>query len=544
MNNFPIDVNIRPYRNHYGGVRTKPIRKIAIHHVAGVMTARSLGEFFARGTRVVSANYGIGYDGSVGLYVPENYRAYTTGHQVDEEAITIEVSNSSTGGNWPISEKSLSKLIELCTYICRKYGIKNCSYTGGKDGVLQMHKWYASTSCPGPYLSSKFPYISQEVNKRLKQIQPIEGVTEIEGESKATEKQMVEYLKEVNPEVKPEYLKLPAIFLKEGAIENIRGDIAFAQSLLETGNFNFGGDVKPEQNNYAGIGATGGGVPGHSFDNPTQGVRAQIQHLKAYANTKALNNELVDPRFKYVTRGSAKYVEWLGIQENPDNKGWAASKDYGYRILDILQNVLKMEDGSNQGTQPEPTPKPSPSAPEDGNYESYKVIKGDTLWGIAQKLYDDGEMYHKIKEVNKMKDDTIYPGQILKLPKDKLSIIHTVKKGDTLWNIAEKYYGDGSKYTEIKRMNNLKSDVIHPGDLLSIKTIIEVSKPKPAPAKVIKVGSTVRVKRGARTYDGESLLSFVFERNHKVSEIAGNRAVITYNGVTVAAIHIDNLILV
>ena len=162
-----IDVKILPYRNHYGGVRKEKITKIVIHHVAGVMTAKRLGEFFAGGTRKVSANFGIGYDGSLGSYVPENMRAYTTDDYIDEHAITVEVSNSIAGGNWPISNKSLEKLIELCTYVCKKYGIKDCSYTGNKNGVLQMHKWYAATSCPGPYLSSKFSYISKEVNKRL-----------------------------------------------------------------------------------------------------------------------------------------------------------------------------------------------------------------------------------------------------------------------------------------------------------------------------------------------------------------------------------------
>ena len=58
-------------------------------------------------------------------------------------------------------------MIDLVTDICRRNGIKNCSYTGGKDGVLQKHEWYANTNCPGPYLGSKFTYIASEVNKRL-----------------------------------------------------------------------------------------------------------------------------------------------------------------------------------------------------------------------------------------------------------------------------------------------------------------------------------------------------------------------------------------
>lgn len=83
-------------------------------------------------------------------------------------AVTIEVSNCQNGGNWLVSDRVLNTLIDLVTDICRRNGIKNCTYTGGKDGVLQMHRWYAQTSCPGPYLGSKFTYIANEVNKRLR----------------------------------------------------------------------------------------------------------------------------------------------------------------------------------------------------------------------------------------------------------------------------------------------------------------------------------------------------------------------------------------
>jgi hypothetical protein len=85
----------------------------------------------------------------------------------DHRAITIEVSNSENGGNWPVSDKVLSKLIDLCVDICQRNGIDKLNYTGDKNGNLTMHKWFANTACPGPYLGSKFPYIAEEVNKRL-----------------------------------------------------------------------------------------------------------------------------------------------------------------------------------------------------------------------------------------------------------------------------------------------------------------------------------------------------------------------------------------
>lgn len=115
--------------------------------------------------------------------------------------------------------------------------------------------------------------------------------------------------------------------------------LRFAQSLKETGFFKYGGIVLPSQNNYAGIGALNGNGKGEAatFPTPRIGVRAQIQHLKAYASKKALVNPCVDPRFHLVTRGSAPYVEWLGAADNPDGKGWAVpGKGYGKSLLELL----------------------------------------------------------------------------------------------------------------------------------------------------------------------------------------------------------------
>jgi peptidoglycan hydrolase-like protein with peptidoglycan-binding domain len=77
------------------------------------------------------------------------------------------VANDVVGGNWHVSDKALAALIDLCVDICKRNDIKKLNYTGDKSGNLTMHKWFASTLCPGPYLESKFPYIANEVNKRL-----------------------------------------------------------------------------------------------------------------------------------------------------------------------------------------------------------------------------------------------------------------------------------------------------------------------------------------------------------------------------------------
>lgn len=156
--------------NNYGNRRLYKVSKIAIHHMAGKMTAKQCADYFARTDRIASSNYTIGWDGSIALSVPEEYRAYTTSSSwCDERAITIEVSNEdNNGGDWKITDKAYNALLDLVTDICKRYGIKDCSYTGDKDGVLQKHEWYAWTNCPGKYLGSKFPEISRIVNQRLK----------------------------------------------------------------------------------------------------------------------------------------------------------------------------------------------------------------------------------------------------------------------------------------------------------------------------------------------------------------------------------------
>ena len=170
------------------------------------------------------------------------------------------------------------------------------------------------------------------------------GYTAIAGASKATVSQMVAYIKNRNKNVPQSVINMIPYYLAEGADEGIRGDIAFAQSCLETGNFTFvGSAVTLGQNNFAGIGVTRNGLRGNNFSTPQLGIRAQIQHLKAYANKEALVHECIDPRFKYVERGCIPYIDILGIQENPKKQGWSAGRDYGPQILNILNNILKFE---------------------------------------------------------------------------------------------------------------------------------------------------------------------------------------------------------
>ena len=176
----------------------------------------------------------------------------------------------------------------------------------------------------------------------------IEGV-EIGGQTQTTVRQMIKYYNSKGKKYPSKtYASKGAtdieafceIYYEESQAEGIRAEVAFCQAMKETGWLQFGGDVKVSQCNFAGIGATGGGVSGASFKDVRTGVRAQIQHLKAYANTLPLNNACVDPRFKYVKRGSAPYVEWLGKNANPNGVGWAPAADYGTSIVQMIDKLL------------------------------------------------------------------------------------------------------------------------------------------------------------------------------------------------------------
>ena len=182
------------------------------------------------------------------------------------------------------------------------------------------------------------------------------------GTAQATAQQMALYCRSQN--TKPQLPgcsveELAQMFLEEGLAEGVRGDVAWAQSLHETGLFKFGGIVQPNQNNYAGIGALNGNAPGQAatFPDPRTGVRAQIQHLKAYASTEPLQNACVDPRFSLVERGTAPWVEWLGAADNPSGKGWAMpGKGYGVSVVKLLGAVMAQETPPSPAEPPEPDP--------------------------------------------------------------------------------------------------------------------------------------------------------------------------------------------
>lgn len=188
--NSPLVSYIKLSPNYSSRVRSYnpegKIRKITIHHMAGNLTVEVCGKVFASGSRQASSQYGVGTDGRVGMYVEEKNRAWTSSNgNNDSVAVTIEVANDGGAStNWHVSDKALASLIDLCTDICKRNDIDELVYVikDIEKSNLTRHDWFAATACPGPYLGSKFPYIVEEVNKRIgaEGKQPVQGTVEVE----------------------------------------------------------------------------------------------------------------------------------------------------------------------------------------------------------------------------------------------------------------------------------------------------------------------------------------------------------------------------
>ena len=150
------------------GVRTDKIKKITVHHMAGDLSVQTCGNIFAKTECEASSNYGIDSNGLVGMYVEEKNRAWTSSNFYnDNQAITIEVANDGCAPEWHVSDKALNALVELCVDICKRNNIEKLNYTYDTNGNLTRHNMFAATICPGPYLQSKFPWIVEQVNKKL-----------------------------------------------------------------------------------------------------------------------------------------------------------------------------------------------------------------------------------------------------------------------------------------------------------------------------------------------------------------------------------------
>ena len=303
--------------------------------------------------------------GTESVDYPVVYRAYDNKNNVDTLALKLAKKVGELMGTTQAGRTATRKNSSGGEY----YGVlRGARAVGTPYYMLIEHSFHTNTK------ATKWLSVDANLDKLavaeadiLAEFFGMESSTETEktaimGKAQATAQQMALFCRSKNstPQLTSCSLEqLAEMFIEEGEAEGVRGDVAFAQSLHETGYFKFGGIVLPTQNNYAGIGALNGNATGQaaSFPDPRTGVRAQIQHLKAYASTEALVNECVDPRFSLVARGVAPYVEWLGAADNPQGRGWAVpGAGYGANIVKLLGQIMAQE-----------TPQ-APAEPENDGY--------------------------------------------------------------------------------------------------------------------------------------------------------------------------------
>ncbi|MBW2672114.1 MAG: N-acetylmuramoyl-L-alanine amidase [Deltaproteobacteria bacterium] len=290
------------------------------------------------------------------LPLNENGWHCTDGHDGpgNRTSIGVEICENSDGNR----AKAESNAAELVAHLLQKLNLSI-------DRVVQHHHWY-NKNCPHilrgrpggweGFLAAVKSYMPETRKER-------EALTPIMGEPEATKEQARVWLQHKAPD----WVLMADLYWSIAPRYNIRPDVALCQACKETGFFRFGGLVKPEQNNFCGLGATGKaatgneplrgadpervrfekGVHGAIFVDRATGVEAHIQHLYAYATTEPLpmGMQKVDPRFDLVHRGSASYVEHLGAAENPTGVGWAyPGHGYGKSIVqDYLADLLKTE---------------------------------------------------------------------------------------------------------------------------------------------------------------------------------------------------------
>ena len=158
----------------------------------------------------------------------------------------------------------------------------------------------------------------------------------IMGDGLMSSEELVSFFMENNPDADEQRVaRLAGLYIEECAFEGVNSDVAFVQMCLETGFLRFQGLVTAEMNNFCGLGAVGPGQPGHSFPDECTGIRAHVQHLKAYGSSDPLNGDLVDPRYHYVTpRGKSPDI--MGLAGT-----WAADRQYGEKLTNLLERLYQ-----------------------------------------------------------------------------------------------------------------------------------------------------------------------------------------------------------
>jgi hypothetical protein len=180
------------------------------------------------------------------------------------------------------------------------------------------------------FYKEHYPFLSHHKSSKL----PLKE-RKIMGSGRSSVNMLAEFLEQHNRKIsKAKAFEIAHIYVQEANKEGVNYDVAFSQMCLETGFLKYGGDVRPQQNNFCGLGVVTKGTHGLSFSSIRMGIRAHIQHLKAYASNAKIKSPIVDKRFKYVKRGSIKTINDLSGR-------WASDKHYSHKIYSLLTRLYQ-----------------------------------------------------------------------------------------------------------------------------------------------------------------------------------------------------------
>jgi hypothetical protein len=340
---YPINTDIISNQKNRSNVKRAETRFFVVHETVSKADARRQLAYFNRFDVSANAHAFIDWN-EVLLTLPVDEVAWSVGLPANNFTFNVELCHAS-------NTEEFAKEWAIATWYAAKWCID-----GNRDPMTfikshdEIRREFGDTDHTDP--NAYFSEYGKTMDDFRRDVAAIVNAarnpqkTSIFGQATATVEQMREYLKRKNPNA-PDYAQL---YLNIGARYGIRGDLAFCQSIKETGAWKFGGQVKPDQNNFAGLGATNGGAAGATFQTPSEGIEAQMQHLWGYATTNDLPIvvTLIDPRFDLLSqtdpprRGSAP--NW----EDLSNK-WAVPKEgqppntYGEDIVAMWKEMCSIE---------------------------------------------------------------------------------------------------------------------------------------------------------------------------------------------------------